>query len=169
MIKWSEYRLDILRSQARAHEGLADRAVSHESKITDVESNVQLPRLELPKFDGDVTRFHEFWGQFEMSATKLAYLRGCLTGAGLSASNQDYELALRRLKERFDQPMVAIREQILRLVNLFMTKNKLSTICDEFHKKVCAMTTLGKDPQTNNLSVAEVMIALCQEQLPGAV
>ncbi|KRZ32951.1 26S protease regulatory subunit 6A, partial [Trichinella pseudospiralis] len=138
-------------------------------EITDVESNVQLPRLELPKFDGDVARFHEFWGQFEMSATKLAYLRGCLTGAGLSASNQDYELALRRLKERFDQPMVAIREQILRLVNLFMTKNKLSTICDEFHKKVCAMTTLGKDPQTNNLSVAEVMIALCQEQLPGAV
>ncbi|KRZ71289.1 hypothetical protein T10_10420, partial [Trichinella papuae] len=94
-------------------------------------------------------------------ATKLAYLRGSLTDAaldtieGLSASNQSYELALRRLRERFDRPMVAVREQILRLVNLFMNKNKLSTICDEFHKKVYALTALGKEPRTSDLWVAE--------------
>ncbi|KRY98331.1 hypothetical protein T4B_3916, partial [Trichinella pseudospiralis] len=64
---------------------------------------VHLPRYELEKFDGDVTRFREFWDQFEVSvhqqvdlsnATKLVYLRGCLTGValdalqGLSAANQ---------------------------------------------------------------------------------
>ncbi|KRZ11244.1 hypothetical protein T11_2476, partial [Trichinella zimbabwensis] len=108
-------------------------------------------------------------------ATKLAYLRGSLTDAaldtieGLSASNQSYELALRRLRERFDRPMVAVREQILRLVNLFMNKNKLSTICDEFHKKVYALTAFGKEPRTSDLWIAEVLIALCREQLPGAV
>ncbi|XP_003370700.1 zinc knuckle protein, partial [Trichinella spiralis] len=188
IIEWSGYRLDFLRSQARAHEvagqGLADRAAPQELKTAEVDPNVRLPRLELPKFDGDVTRFHEFWDQFETSvhrqpgasgATKLAYLRGCLTGAaldtieGLSASNQGYELALQRLRERFDRPMVAVREQILRLVDLLMTKNKLSTICDEFHKKVYALTALGKDPRTSDLSVAEVLIALCREQLPGSV
>ncbi|KRY30334.1 hypothetical protein T01_9093, partial [Trichinella spiralis] len=188
MIEWSGYRLDFLRSQARAQEvagqGLADRAAPQELKTAEVDPNVRLPRLELPKFDGDVTRFHEFWDQFETSvhrqpgasgATKLAYLRGCLTGAaldtieGLSASNQGYELALQRLRERFDRPMVAVREQILRLVDLLMTKNKLSTICDEFHKKVYALTALGKDPRTSDLSVAEVLIALCREQLPGSV
>ncbi|KRY44469.1 hypothetical protein T03_10103 [Trichinella britovi] len=92
MIEWSGYRLDFLRSQARAHEvagqGLADRAAPQEMKTADV----RLPRLELPKFDGDVTSFHEYCDQFETSAhrqpgasvaTKLAYLRGCLTGAAL--------------------------------------------------------------------------------------
>ncbi|KRY86785.1 hypothetical protein T4D_5952 [Trichinella pseudospiralis] len=164
-------------------QGLAERAAPQEPKTAEVEPNVRLPRLEVPKFDCDVTRFHEFWDQFETSvhrqhgasgATKLAYLRGCLTGAaldtieGLSASNKGYELALQRLRERFDRPMVAVREQILWLVDLLMTKNKLSTVCDEFHKKVYALTALGKDPRTSDLSVAEVLIALCQEQLPGA-
>ncbi|KRY91039.1 hypothetical protein T4D_10507 [Trichinella pseudospiralis] len=150
MIKWSGYRLDFLRSQARAHE---------EPKIAEVERNVCLPRLELPKFDA--------WG---VGCNEVGNLRGCLTGAardtieGLSASNQGYELALQRLRERFDRPMVAVREQILRLVDLLMTKNKLSTICDEFHKKVYALTALGKDPRTSDLSVAEVLIALCREQ-----
>ncbi|KRZ81262.1 hypothetical protein T08_12327, partial [Trichinella sp. T8] len=69
MIEWSGYRLDFLRSQARAHEvagqGLADRAAPQELKTAEVDPNVRLPRLELPKFDGDVTRFHEFWDQFE--------------------------------------------------------------------------------------------------------
>ncbi|KRY73155.1 hypothetical protein T4A_6634 [Trichinella pseudospiralis] len=55
---------------------------------------VHLPRYELEKFDGDVTRFREFWDQFEVSvhqqvdlsnATKLVYLRGCLTGVALDA------------------------------------------------------------------------------------
>ncbi|KRX86736.1 hypothetical protein T4E_475 [Trichinella pseudospiralis] len=169
---------------SRREEGLAERAAPQEPKTAEVEPNVRLPRLELPKFDGDVTRFHEFWDQFETSVhrqhgasgvTKLAYLRGCLTGAalntieGLSASNKGYKLALQRLRERFDRPMVAVREQILRLVDLLMTKNKLSTICDEFHKKVYALTALGKDPRTSDLSVAEVLIALCREQLPGSV
>ncbi|KRZ96800.1 hypothetical protein T08_2720 [Trichinella sp. T8] len=43
----------------------------------------------------------------------------------------------------FDRPMVAVRELFLRLINLFMNKNKLSTICDEFHKKVYAAHAEG--------------------------
>ncbi|KRY11597.1 hypothetical protein T12_1272 [Trichinella patagoniensis] len=92
---------------------------------TDYEDRkVRLPRLNLPKFDGDVTRFREFLDQFEVSfhqqvdlsnATKLAYFRGCLITIeygvaldalrGLSAANQGYELAVQRLKERFDRPL----------------------------------------------------------------
>ncbi|KRZ71288.1 hypothetical protein T10_10420 [Trichinella papuae] len=53
MKEWSEYR---------------DGAGSPQKfETTEVDPNVRLPRLELPKFDGDVTRFHEFWDQFEMS------------------------------------------------------------------------------------------------------
>ncbi|KRY42548.1 hypothetical protein Tsp_09950 [Trichinella spiralis] len=48
-----------------------------------------------------------------------------------------------RFRERFDRPMVAVRELFLRLINLFVNKNKLSTICDEFHKKVYAAHAEG--------------------------
>ncbi|OUC39487.1 zinc knuckle [Trichinella nativa] len=36
-------------------------------------------------------------------------------------------------------------------------------------EKVYALTALGKDPRTSDLSVAEVLIALCREQLPESV
>ncbi|KRY46998.1 hypothetical protein T03_12385 [Trichinella britovi] len=92
---------------------------------TDYEDRkARLPRLNLPKFDGDVTRFREFLDQFEVSvhqqvdlsnARKLAYFCGCLITIeygvaldalrGLSAANQGYELAVQRLKERFDRPL----------------------------------------------------------------
>ncbi|KRY53345.1 hypothetical protein T03_10585 [Trichinella britovi] len=107
---------------------------------------VRLPRFELPKFDCDVT----FCDQFEVSvhqqvdlsnATKLAYLRGCLTGAaldalrGLSAANQGYELGVQRLKERFDRPQ----------------------------------GVLPDDSGNGGLSAAEVMITTARERLPKLV
>ncbi|KRX68283.1 hypothetical protein T09_2976 [Trichinella sp. T9] len=115
---------------------------------------VRLPRFELPKFDCEVT----FCDQFEVSvhqqvdlsnATKLAYLRGCLTGAaldalrGLSAANQGYELGVQRLKERFDRPQVAVREHILRIFHNLSRTSDLSDICDECHKRVYSLTTLA--------------------------
>ncbi|KRX15665.1 hypothetical protein T07_11352 [Trichinella nelsoni] len=116
---------------------------------TDYEDRkVRLPRLNLPKFDGDVTRFREFLDQFEVSvhhqvdlsnATKLAYFRGCLITIeygvaldafrGLSAANQGYELAVQRLKERFDRPLVAVRAHILRFFHNLNRSFDLSAIC----------------------------------------
>ncbi|KRY76642.1 hypothetical protein T4D_8473, partial [Trichinella pseudospiralis] len=124
-------------------------SVSHEGR------KVRLPHFELPKFDGDVTRFREFWDQFEASihqptdlcdATKMAYLRSCLTGValdalqGLSAANQGYETAVQRLKGCFDRP-----------------------------QGVYSLTALGKDPRNGGLSAAEVMIAVVRERLPNSV
>ncbi|KRY06605.1 hypothetical protein T12_5070, partial [Trichinella patagoniensis] len=138
-------------------------SVSHEGR------KVRLPRFELPKFDGDVTRFREFWDQFEASvhqqtdlcdATKMAYLRGCLTGValdalqGLSAANQGYEIAGQRLKGR----LIALSKS-----------SDLSAICDECHKGVYSLTALGKDPRNGGLSAAEVMIAVARERLPNSV
>ncbi|KRZ41524.1 hypothetical protein T4C_8505 [Trichinella pseudospiralis] len=124
-------------------------SVSHEGR------EVRLPHFELPKFDGDVTRFREFWDQFEASvhqqtdlcdATKMAYLRSCLTGValdalqGLSAANQGYETAVQRLKGCFDRP-----------------------------QGVYSLTALGKDPRNGGLSAAEVMIAVVRERLPNSI
>ncbi|KRY92901.1 hypothetical protein T4D_4724 [Trichinella pseudospiralis] len=118
-------------------------SVSHEGR------KVRLPHFELPKFDGDVTRFREFWDQFEASvhqqtdlcdATKMAYLRSCLTGValdalqGLSAANQGYETAVQRLKGCFDRPQVAVRQHIIRFFRTLSKSSDLSAICDECHR-----------------------------------
>ncbi|KRY29203.1 hypothetical protein T01_7469, partial [Trichinella spiralis] len=108
---------------------------------------VSLPHLNLPKFDGDVTRFREFLDQFEVSvyqqvdlsnATKLVYFRGCLITIeygvaldalrGLSTANQGYELAVQRLKERFDRPLVAVRGHIFRFFHNLNRSSDLSAI-----------------------------------------
>ncbi|KRY80684.1 hypothetical protein T4D_10967, partial [Trichinella pseudospiralis] len=129
---------------------------------------VHLPRYELEKFDGDVTRFREFWDQFEVSvhqqvdlsnATKLVYLRGCLTGValdalqGLSAANQGYEIAVQRLKERCNRPH----------------SSDVPDICEVCHNGVLSLSALGKNPRDGSLSMGEVLIAVARERLPPSI
>ncbi|KRX17355.1 hypothetical protein T07_12984 [Trichinella nelsoni] len=179
---WAGLRNRFLSLRAHVESSMAAKepmdSVSQEGR------KVRLPRFELPKFDGDVTRFREFWDQFEASvhqqtdlsdATKMAYLRGCLTGValdalqGLSAANQGYEIAVQRLKGRFDRPQVAVRQHILRFFHTLSKRSDLSTICDECHRGVYSLTALGKDPRNGGLSAAEVMIAVARERLPNSV
>ncbi|XP_003369978.1 something about silencing protein 10 [Trichinella spiralis] len=122
MKKRIEIRRSILKAQVESSMSVKQPtdSVGYEDR------KVYLPHLNLPKFDGDVTRFREFLDQFEVSvyqqvdlsnATKLVYFRGCLITIeygvaldalrGLSTANQGYELAVQRLKERFDRPLVA--------------------------------------------------------------
>ena len=53
------------------------------------QSNVRLPKLELPKFSGDVLKYFAFWQQFADSidsrenlsdVSKYNYLQSCLKG-----------------------------------------------------------------------------------------
>ncbi|KRX51084.1 hypothetical protein T05_7834 [Trichinella murrelli] len=153
-------------------------SVGHEGR------KVRLPRFEPSKFDGDVTRFREFWDQFEASvhhqtdfsdATKMAYLRGCLNDVALdalqalSAANQGYEIAVQRLKGRFDRPQVAVRQHILRSFYTLSKRSDLSAICDECHRGMYSLTALGKDSRNGGLSAAEVMIAVVRARLPNSV
>ncbi|KRZ57753.1 putative protein tag-76 [Trichinella nativa] len=179
---WAGLRNRFLSLRAHVESSIAAKepmdSVSHEGW------KVRLPRFELPKFDGDVTRFREFWDQFEASvhqqtdlsdATKMAYLRGCLTGValdalqGLSAANQGYEIAVQRLKGRFDRPQVAVRQHILRFFHTLSKSSDPSAICDECHRGVYSLTALGKYPRNGGLSTAEVMIAVARARLPNSV
>ncbi|KRX72590.1 hypothetical protein T06_1513 [Trichinella sp. T6] len=133
---------------------------------------------------GHEGRFREFWDQFEASvhqqtdfsdAPKMAYLRGCLTDValdalqGLSAANQGYEIAVQRLKGRFDRPQVAVRQHILRSFHTLSKSSDLSAICDECHREMYSLTALGKDSRNGGLSAAEVMIAFALARLPNSV
>ena len=83
----------------------------------------KLPKLTLPKFKGEVTKFHAFWDSFESaihnsgdisSIDKFNYLKASLEGSaaraiqGLALSASNYESAVEILKARFGRPQQPI-------------------------------------------------------------
>ncbi|KRY07430.1 hypothetical protein T03_10580, partial [Trichinella britovi] len=90
MDEWAKFRQTFRQSKAKAQtlidELRAVDVVPGSIRSAEADRNVRLPRCALPKFDGDVTKFREFWDQFESSvhqqrdlsdAVKLVYLRDC--------------------------------------------------------------------------------------------
>ncbi|KAK6011005.1 hypothetical protein OSTOST_23921, partial [Ostertagia ostertagi] len=81
---------------------------------------IQLRRLELPTFDGDVTKFHDFWCRFRTAvhdnptlplSTKFIYLTNSLKGQRSthcsrlrSIKPENYQLAVEALRRRYDRP-----------------------------------------------------------------
>ncbi|KRZ70210.1 hypothetical protein T10_9297 [Trichinella papuae] len=119
MHQWSKYRRSFREGKVKA------RALIHERQTVDVVPGSTRPtEFDYRSFDGDVTKFRQFWDQFESSvhqktdladAAKLTYLRSCVTGevlgaiAGLAAANADYQVAVQRIKQRLDRPVIATR------------------------------------------------------------
>ncbi|PIO60797.1 hypothetical protein TELCIR_17698, partial [Teladorsagia circumcincta] len=81
---------------------------------------IQLRKLELPVFDGDLTQFYDFWCRFKAAihdndhlplASKFIYLSNALKGSaalivqGFDPSKpENYHLAIQALKKRYDRP-----------------------------------------------------------------
>ena len=81
---------------------------------------VKLPKLDVPKFDGEILNWRSFWEQFCISvhdrtnlsdAEKLVYLQQSLKGGsakstieGLSRSGDNYAEAVGCLQSRYDRP-----------------------------------------------------------------
>ncbi len=80
--------------------------------------NVKLPKLELPKFSGEITQWQSFWDQFNshFNATnlpvisKFTYLLSLLEGdaksvvKGLAHTSENYQVACDLLKDRYGKP-----------------------------------------------------------------
>ncbi|KRY08441.1 hypothetical protein T12_14619 [Trichinella patagoniensis] len=166
--EWAKFRQTFRQSKAKSQTLIDElRAVDMVPDIirsAEAYRNVRLPVCALPNFDGDVTKFREFWNQFESSvqqqrdladAVKLVYLRNCLTGdalraiTGLRAANADYQAAIRRFKERFDRPRMGCEN-----------------LSNDMDHNVDALTALGKDPLTKALTADECLITVARELLP---
>ena len=80
------------------------------------EVRIKLPKLELPKFNGDIKQWQGFWDQFDSSINKNAsltdiekfnYLKTFLSDSaysvisGLSLSSENYKEAVKVLNERY--------------------------------------------------------------------
>ncbi|KRY55050.1 hypothetical protein T03_8481 [Trichinella britovi] len=168
MDEWAKFRQSFRQSKAKAQtlidELRAVDVVPGSIRSAEADRYVRLPRCALPKFDGDVTKFREFWDQFESSvhqqrdlsdAVKLVYLRDCLTGDALGA-----------IAERFDRPVVATRRLLLNLVGTPMREWDMKALSNHIDRNVDALIALGKDPRTEALTAAECLITVARELLP---
>ncbi|KRZ47749.1 hypothetical protein T02_12903 [Trichinella nativa] len=158
MDEWARFRQTFRKSKAKA------RALIDEMRAVDVvpgsirsaeaDRNIRLPQYALPKFDGYVTKFRQFWDQFESSvhqqkdladAVKPVYLRNCLTGdtfgaiSGLTAGNADYQVAL------FEKAVVATRRLLLNFIGMSIKEWDVKAISDRIDRNLDALTALGKE------------------------
>lgn len=95
-------------------------------------SEVKLPRLELPKFSGDLTDWQSFWDRFEALVdqsdlpviSKFSYLQSLLEGEalsviqGLALTTANYKVACDLLRERYGRPEKIIFAHVQGLLNI---------------------------------------------------
>ena len=135
-VKYSEYAGELI-------DGIAEKSpmlTLHQSPNVTTEANRSqthapqtfLPRINLPKFNGDYQHWKSFHDYFLSvvhnnptleNVQKLHYLKGCLIGEAdrllshIPITNDDYQPAWDKLKLRYDNKRVLINTQLKRLVN----------------------------------------------------
>ena len=123
---------------------------------------INLPKLQLPTFDGNIRNWQEFWDAFKSSideqtnlpdVSKFSYLKSILRGSALSAitvisiTGDNYSLVVKLLKERFGKKEAIIESLYSKLQNLHRTGGKFGDIqrtCDEIEKILRQLEAQGK-------------------------
>ena len=144
---------------------------------------VNLPKLQLPKFDGDPLKWTTFHDAFISSVHedknleeihKFQYLVGQLTGEaahaieGLQLTNANYSEALDILQERFGKPhkvIAAYMKAMWELPKPNTTMNSLKEFHDRMESYIRGLHSLGKTED----SYGDLLVPIIFEKLPGRV
>ena len=123
---------------------------------------VKLPKINLPRFHGDITKFQPFWQSFKCAVDnndslsgvhKLTYLINSLEGPafkaleGLEIVDENYEKATEILKTRFGKSQQIISAHMQELLNLQShpsdKTNQLRSIYDNITVHIRGLESLG--------------------------
>ena len=144
-------------------------------------SFVKLPKLDFEKYSGDVLRFQEFWDSFSSAVhenkrlrpvEKLNYLRAKLEGnakraiAGLEITYNNYEVAVKILRDRFGDLQTVISGHYTKLMDLPSFTNQTPALCsafDELEKHLRCLGALGEDTNHRHF------VSLIMSKLPKEV
>ena len=126
-------------------------------------SVVNLPELEIPKFDGNKLKWIEFWNFFKVTVDqnyhlsnieKFIYLKNCLTGdakealSGILVSNDNYQNAKSLLNERFEDSELVKHTHFLELIYLPPAVNNpkdLRAVYDKLEIHLRSLESLQQD------------------------
>ncbi|XP_017489826.1 PREDICTED: uncharacterized protein LOC108378038, partial [Rhagoletis zephyria] len=125
--------------------------------------NVTLPKIELPKFDGNLQHWLNFKDLFETCIIKetslsnvqrLHYLKACLKGdaehlvRNIAVTDQNFEIAWELLTQRIDSTRRLIKCHLRAVVNLPKTNlesaSQIRNILDVVNGTFRALTQLGR-------------------------
>ena len=139
----------------------------------------KLPKIQLPKFRGDITQFKEFWDQFSATideseipvVTKFTYLKSLLEGEakatidGLTLTQEHYKVACDILQERFGRKELVVFSHIQSLLNLKPdgrhndNLSKLKNMMDQVNIHVRSLEALGIDGSTYGVTLTPVILS----------
>lgn len=148
--------------------GGTDNASTTAASAANGAGHVKLPKLELQKFSGDKLGWQPFWEHFRLAVhenstlsdtEKFLYLRAALTGkaaaavSGIQGTEQNYEYAVKTLKERFGRQDVLVQEHLTQLLSLQHVKSlddvsALRRLHDHVQRNIAGLTTLGVPPDS---------------------
>ena len=112
---------------------LSSLSISNRTPSVSQEAKVKLPKLELPKFDGDIINWRGFWDQFQVAIhenetiaeiDKFTYLKSFLSNSalsaisGLSLNSANYKEAIDILQQRYGNTQVLISAHTTKFVQL---------------------------------------------------
>ena len=141
----------------KAHSPSANQLSSAASSASSASSApVRLPKLDLPKFNGDVLEFSSFWQLFTASVdlqdipdvSKMTYLLSLLKGEaknslkGMPVTSQSYVDAKKILERRYGRKELIIHAHIQQLLSLPSTDSDLRPFVDKLVANVRALGAL---------------------------
>ena len=112
----------VLRKQEKGSRPLLPNTTETLEQRNKVTLKIKLPKLNLPVFEDNILCWQKFWDIFSSSVheqevpnvTKFSYLKGSLCGAaaavigGISITNDNYDIVIELLKEKFGKREVII-------------------------------------------------------------
>lgn len=145
-------------------------------------SNLKLPRIELPKFNGDVLKFQNFWDQFEAAVhnnddlpkvQKFTYLRSVLTGnalqtiEGFEVTGANYQPAVECLKHRYGRKRVVISSLVKSVIKMdaksVANASSLRDLYDTLINRTRALEALGETPMSHGC----ILLPIFETKLPS--
>ncbi|XP_062618740.1 uncharacterized protein LOC134280347 [Saccostrea cucullata] len=140
---------------------------------------VKLPKLELPTYSGDKIKFKEFWDAFEATVhknpklsniEKFNSLKSKLKVvaqeaiSGLSLSNENYDVAVATLRERFGDIQSLINKLYVELINTQSATNDTSSLRklnDDLERHLRSLEALHQDVNQ------DVFVSMITSKLPN--
>ena len=147
----------IVVSQMKQQHELLEKQEEREKELV---TSVKLPKLDMHTFSGDKMKWSEFWDAFESAVhntkkmsnvEKFNYLRNKVSGEarsaiqGLNLSNENYEVAIGILKERFGNEQEIIDLHYNQMINLYPASNTTSSLrnlLDQLEKHLRSLEVL---------------------------
>lgn len=161
------------------------RQDSDQNQSTREAVNIKLPKLSIPMFYGDSSQWLNFWNSFESAIhnndslskiDKFNYLRAHLgsiaasTIEGFSLSNQNYDIVIALLTERFGKRDILINSHLNNLLNIPPLRNsndliRFRTIVDKCQTQIRSLESLGVVSSTYGSILCPILLKLLPSDL----